>query len=317
MRRTLSRKIIVSLAVLVSFGFFYFFRETTFRKYVDSAAGAKQAGDEAAAMKDYIFASALDERGRADGKSIERAESFYGRGDYVSAERELAPALADGEGTSALNGWMGRVKNAEGDYAAAEKYFAKEFTLEPTAESAIERSLNLMRDGKFAEAEMALQAAQQKTSNEDIAYYLGLVKWDEGKYSSDDFASIRNGKYAGEIAAVEDYIERAHDVAHADSDYSLVSRADLFRGLGEVELAFANLDIVLKRNDKYCDAYLVSGKTFIAIGNYTSAKEAFEKCLILDVDNAEAVFYLSKLYEASGDREKAAEFADRYESLVK
>lgn len=317
MRKTLSRKIIVSLAVLVSFGFFYFFRETVFQKYVDSAASAKQAGDEAAAMKDFIFASALDEQGRADGKAIERAESFFGRGYYVSAEQELAPALVGCEGTSALNGWMGRVKNAQGDYAMAEKYFAREFALEPTAKAAIERALNLMRGGKFAEAEMALQTAQQKTSGEDVVYYLGLVRWDEGKYSLDDFAAIRNGKYAGEIAVVEDYIERAHDDAHTDSDYSLVSRADLFRDLGEEELAFANLDIVLARNDKYCDAYLVSGKTFIAIGNYSSAKEAFEKCLALDVDNAEAVFYLSKLYEASGDRGKAAEFADRYESLVK
>jgi hypothetical protein len=39
--------------------------------------------------------------------------------------------------------------------------------------------------------------------------------------------------------------------------------------------------------------------------------------LALDVDNTEAVFYLSKIYEVLGDREKAAEFADRYEGLVK
>ncbi|MDD3006567.1 MAG: tetratricopeptide repeat protein [Candidatus Pacebacteria bacterium] len=317
MQKTLSRKITVSLLVLAIFGFFYFFRETSFQGYISNASNAKRAGDEGVALENLIFASSLDEQGRDAEIVIKRAELLYGRGDYTAAEQELARPLESGRGTSALNGWMGRVKYAQGDYSSAEKYFSQAFKMDPTAKSAVERAGNLVRGGKFTEAETALQTAQQRISSEDVVYYLGLVRLDEGKYSTEDFASIRNGKYASEIAIIEEYIFHAGDDVRADSDYGLVKSAELFRKLGEEEFAFANLDIVLSRSNKYRDAYLVSGKTFAAAHDYVSAKEAFEKCLELDVDNIEAVFYLGKLYEAAGDREKAEEFAIRYEKLVK
>ena len=309
MQKGFERKIIVSLAVLAVFGFFCFFREEAFDGYVGRADSAKQAGDEGEALENLIFANALDEKNRDVGISVKRAEVFYGRGDYAAAERELTQALQSDDGDSALYEFLGKVKNAEGDYAQAEKYYSGAFEIKANARLAIERAKNLVRGGKSSEAELVLQ----KTSGEDAAYYFGLIKANEGGYSAEDFEKIRNGKYKSNIALVEKFFKSEDD--RAGSDYDLVSRADLFRKIGEEELVFANLDIVLARNGKYRDAYLVEGKTLTAAGKYDRALESFEKCLVLDSDNAEAIFYLGKIYEAAGDSEKAKAYGARYGSL--
>lgn len=309
MKKGLPRKIIVSLAVLAVFGFFCFFRGEVFDGYVGRANSAKQAGDEGAALENLIFANALDEKSRDAGILVKRAEIFYARGDYAAAEQELTQALRSDDRNSALYEFLGKIKNAEGDYAQAEKYYSRAFEIKPTAPLAIERAKNLVRGGRFAEAQVALK----KTSGEDAIYYLGLIKANEGGYAAEDFDKIRNGKYKSNIVLVEIFFKS--EVSRAESDYNLVSRADFFRKIGEEDLVFANLDIVLARNGKYRDAYLVAGKTLAAVGNYDRARESFEKCLALDTDNAEVIFYLSKVYEAKGDLEKAKEYGARYESL--
>lgn len=311
MQKGLERKIIVSLAVLAVFGFFCFLRNEALDGYVSRANSAKQAGDEGAALENLIFANALDEKNRGADISVKRAEIFYARGDYASAERELMQALRSDDRNAALYEFLGKVKNTQGDYAQAERYYSRAFEIKPTAPLAIERAKNLVRGGKSS----AAKAALQKTSGEDVTYYLGLIRANEGGYAAEDFEKIRNGKYKSSIALVEKFF-RSED-SHTESDYGLVSRADLFCKINEEAFVFANLDIVLARNGKYRDAYLVAGKAFVSAGNYDRAREPFEKCLILDADNAEALFYLSKIYEVAGDLEKAKEYESRYENLVR
>lgn len=316
MQKNLSRKIIISLTVLVVFGFFYFCRENIFSKYISLANSAKQAGDKDAASENVIFASAMDEKESGGDISVKRAEVFYERGEYFAAERELAQALASDSGSSALYELMGKTKNAQGDYAQAEKYFAKAYGIEPTVELSVERAKNLTRDGKFTEAEKSLEEARRKKDSEDIVYYRGLVRLNNNKFSAKDFENLSDGKYKSEVSAVEDFFEHTDNSARFNSDYELVSRADLFRKLGEKELALANLDIVLARNDKYRDAYLVLGKTLVAANDYDQARASFEKCLMLDANNTEALFYMGKIYETAGDLKKAKEYEAKYKNLA-
>jgi len=314
MQKNLSRKIIISLTVLVVFGFFYFCREGIFNEYIGLANNAKQTGDKDAALENLIFASALDEKKSGGDISIKRAEVFYERGEYAAAEQELTQALASDSGNSALYELMGKTKNAQGDYAQAEKYFAKAYETDPTAELSVERAKNLARSGKFTEAEGVLEETRQKENSEDVIYYRGLIRLNNDKFSAEDFKNLGDGKYKSEASAVEDFFERTDNSVRFDSDYGLVSRADFFRKLGEKELALANLDIVLARNDKYRDAYLVLGKTLVAAGDYDQARASFEKCLMLDTGNAEALFYMSKIYEVTGSPEKAKEYEVRYKN---
>ncbi len=298
MQDTLRRKIGISLIVLAVFGFFYFRREKLSDHYLDRAEKARIAGDEEEALRNFVLGAALKEKRGSGEVAVERAEIFLGRGDFVPAEKLLLRALEE-DGTSAqVYGLLGRIGSARGEYARAEEYYALAATEGGNATIiALERAKNLVRAGEFFEAENMLFAAVEDSSDEDAIYYLGLVRANAGRFSPADFAALRGGEYEDDIALVEDYFtSEDSDVA---TDVSLVACADLFRRLGEGELALADLEIVLARNGKYRDAYLVSGKTYLALGDRSAAGDAFQKALALDGDNKEAIFYLSRIYEGT------------------
>lgn len=289
------RKIILLSAVLAIFGFFCFFRAKLSEEYMTSADSARQSGDEQVAMENLVFADALLEKSRNPELSIKRAEILFERRDYAAAEKELRRTMKSNDKDPALYIFLGKIKFAEGDYAEAENNFATAYGLSPTTELAVLRAKNLGRAGKFSEAEAILKQAEQNVFSEDIIYYIGLVR----NFSVEDFAKIRNGKYKSEIDLIEGFFSGDDEKLRTDCDYGIVSRADLFRRLGETEFALANLDVAIGHNDKYRDAYLVQGKTFLMVGEYDQARESFEKSLALDADNAEALLYVNKLDEIS------------------
>lgn len=315
MQDFLRRKIRVSLLVLAVFGFFYFCREGLSDGYAARARLSERGGDEAAALSDFFVAAALEE-GRGEGDAaVRRSRIFYSIGNFRAAEKELSDAISAGKKSAELYAWLGRVKSAEKEYAEAERCYFLAWQGGESADIALFRARNLIRSGKFAEAERALEEAVRRFPDEELRCLLGLVRANAGKFSPADFTDIRAGERADGIALAEKFFSSAPS-ADFDADRSLVARADLFRRIGETDLALADLDVVLARNGRYRDAYLVSGKTFFALGDRAEAKDAFEKALLLDGDNAEAIFYLSKICEADGDEERSRDLAARYEVLA-
>lgn len=300
------------IAVLACFGFFYFIRERMAEGYMEEAAKARNLGNESAAFEQLAFAGALNEQ-RGAQAHLERAEIMLSRKDFDGAQSELSRALGKGD-DARVYASSGRLENMRGDYTKAEEYYKKAYELQGGKELLLTRARNLMRGQDGELAEKLLEESQKSTPDPDVAYYLGLIRADSGNYSAQDFADLKNGEHEKEVRAVEDFF-RSGAFARFDSDYALVSRAQLFRRVGATEIALADLDKVLAHNGKYRDAYLVQGMAYADIGDFEKAEKAFIKSVELDPDHKESLYGLSKVYEATGDKTRAGEYTKRAEAL--
>jgi|GEM_PF-2080485 tetratricopeptide (TPR) repeat protein len=314
MQDAMRRKIVISLAVLAVFGFFYFCRERMVSEYADRARLKEQNGNEAAALSDLVMAAALEEKNGKGDAAVKRARIFFASGNFRAAEKELLEALENGGNSAELYSLLGKIKKAEGEYDKAEEYYVLATAKKEDAAVILERAKNLARSGKFFEAESVLSSAAARFSDEDISYYLGLVRAHAGRFSAEEFAPLRGGKHEDDIVSAIGFFAKKNSASPADD--VLVARADLFCRIGAEDLALADLDVVLERRDKYRDAYLVQGKAYLVQGDYAAAQKAFEKALALDSKNSQALFYLGRIYQAAGDEEKADEFIKRYKSLA-
>lgn len=312
MQKEIVRKFMMLIAVLACFGFFYFIREKIAEGYMEEAAKVRSRGNESAALEQLAFAGALNEQ-RGAQAHLERAEIMLSRKDFDGAQSELSRALGKGD-DARVYASLGQIENMRGDYTKAEEYYKKAYELQGGKELLLTRARNLMRGQEGDLAEKLLEESQKSVPDPDVAYYLGLIRADSGNYSAQDFADVKNGEHEKEAGILEDFF-RSGAFARFDSDYALVSRAQLFCRIGATEIALADLDKVMVHNGKYRDAYFVQGMAYADAGDFEKAEKAFIKSLGLDPDHEESLYGLSNVYEAMGDKTRAAEYAKRAEAL--
>ncbi len=91
--------------------------------------------------------------------------------------------------------------------------------------------------------------------------------------------------------------------------------ADVLRKLGRQDEALELCREGLSRHPAYSSAYVILGKIHLERGDQEGAVDAFEKVLELDRENLLALRQLAKIYEASGELERAEELWTRVASL--
>ncbi|MFA7169465.1 MAG: tetratricopeptide repeat protein [Candidatus Paceibacterota bacterium] len=303
------------LMILASFGFFYAIRENILDRHLEKANHLCNEGQNNEALVDFLFADALVEQDGDVFLKMKRAEIFYVAGDLRAAEKELLKVLKEDKNNSEVYKFLGRIKHGEGDYLEAEKYYASSYEINPTSEVLILRVKNFARAGQFSQARKVLIAKGGGVFEEDVMFYLGLLDFNENYIFSEELFGIRNGEYHKEVEMIVGFFDDFEVGGTGNSDYDLLRKAEFFNLIGETDFALSNVDVVLAKNKKYRDAYLVSGKSFLIDGEYEKSVDAFEKCLSLDVNNVEAYFYLAEIYDKTGDRELADKYEKRYESL--
>lgn len=307
---------VISAAVLIIFGLFYVQREKLFNSYSREAESLYGQGRTNEALSNFLFAGAMDEGKRSASAELNRAKIFYENGDVASSEKEAREVLgADGNNSEASK-LLGDIKHRQGDFAEAEKYYEKAYAADPSSENLKSMIRNLVREGKAFEAGQKLKYVQGNLS-EDAAYYLGLLDFNEtGIFPEEIFSSIKNGKYKKEIAAIGSFYDDSYAGSGNSSDYALVKKADMFDMINETDFAFSDLEAVLKRNSGYCGAYITLGKSFLISENYEKSAGAFQKCLDLDVNNAQSLYYLGMIYEKIGNADKSNEYWKKYNDLT-
>lgn len=307
MKIKLQKNVVVIISILIIFSFFYLLRENLCEKYVQSAKSNPS--------ESLLFTGVLSEREKGISSKIKRAEIFYNSEDYASAEKELLEVLDIDKNNSEAYKLLGAIKYKIGDFSGAEQYYAKVSALNPSSDIAIARSKNLIRNGKMSEAEGLLQENKTKWENGDLDYYLVLIEFNNNNHLPDKSLSMAEKMHKDELDKIKNFVEENKEIGN--SDYALIKKADLFNSINEVDFAFYNIDEVLKNNKGYGDAYLVLGKSLFISNSYDKAREVFEKCLSLDINNSEVYFWLSEVYDRLGEQVKADDCRLQYEYLKK
>ena len=301
----MKKKIMIIISVLAIFGCFYAVRETWFRKYLADAESLYAEGKTDEALADFLFASALDENGSDESMKVRRAEIFLENKELDAAERELLPAAAGKTKNYEVYELLGKVESARGNHLKADSYFVKAYVFNPTMEKFLQRIGNMVRSGDFAGAEAALRAKRGAEDNAEIDYYLALIAFN-GTDSLPDLSALEEDRYAAAARMMEDFYDDAASGASRNPDYVLVRKADLFNRIRETDFAFADADLVLRRNAGYPDALVVRGETFVIEDDFAAAADAFEKCIAIDINNQKAYAWLAKIYKELGREEEAA-----------
>jgi Tfp pilus assembly protein PilF len=317
MQITRQKILIYFFTILIIFGVFYAWREKISGDYLKSADTSYVQNKTDKALSNLLFADVLSEGNKNSQAKIQRAEIFYEENDAASAEKELLEALKTDDKNPKIYEFLGKVKKRQENFSDAEKYYQKAYALDPSSEILTGRIKNLIRGGKSFQAKEILGNIKQKKFDDDIHYYLGLIDFNERGIFPEEFSKISSGKYEKEVRMIEDFCQKSDKTDEGLSDYQLVRKADLFNKINETDFAFLNINAVLQRNDKYCDAYIVLGKSLLIDGEYQKSADAFRKCLEIDTNNSESSFWLSGVYEKSGDSQKATEYKEKCENLTK
>lgn len=310
------QKTLVSFAIiLIVFGFFYALREAIFADYFNRAESYYAQGNRGIAAESFLFADALSEKSAGAAMKIRQAEISYMKGDFETAEKKLLEASKKYGDDPAVYRLLGQISRKAGRYDQAERYYEASYSLDPVFDVLIERMRSLVRTGRREEAIRLMKDAEK--DEEGASYYRGLLSLDADSSLVLEFSQGENSEYAEKMNAIREFLDKEKRMNLSDSDYSLISKADLYNRLGETDFAMRNIEIVLSRNDNYRDAYLVLGKSLMIEGENKKAAEALEKSLALDVNNPETLFLLKEAYARSGNWEKAESVRGKYESLIR
>lgn len=297
------------------FGCFYVWRNSIFDSRLKSAENAYGRGENDGAMSEFLFADALDENGD-DEMRVRMAKVLLENGDLEASRSELVKLTgAHGKNAEAY-ALMGKIEAVEGNYARADGYYAKACTLDSGQEIFIERCKNLVRSGNFPDALKLLDNEGSRYDQKIINYYRELIKFSETGDCT-EISGLEVFVRGVDIRLAEESCRSLQKKKGADLRYVAVQKADFFNKIQEPDFAFAALRKTIAEDPHYRDALMILGKTYLIGNEYGKAAETMEKCITLDSNNREAFFWLTGIYEKLGNREKSAEYRERYEYLTK
>lgn len=297
------------------FGCFYIWRDSIFDIRLKSAEDAYSGGENDEALAGLLFAGALEENGD-DEMRVHMAKVLLENGGLEAARSELVKLTGVYGKNAEAYALMGKIEMMEGNYSQADGYYAKACSLSSGQKIFLERCKNLVRSGNFSDALKLLDNEGSRYDQKMISYYRKLIKFIEAGDCAEilSLASALSG-VDGRLA--EESCHSLQEEKDADLRYVRVQKADFFNKIQEPDFAFAVLQKTIAENPHYRDALITLGKTYLIGNEYGKAAETMEKCTGLDSNSREAFFWLAGIYEKLGDKEKAAEYRERYEYLIK
>jgi len=214
----------------------------------------------------------------------------------------------------ALQLWLGAASSGEQEPATAVGTPGSQDAQEPAL--LVQRARDLVAAGQSEQALTLLGRGGANRTEETVVYYRGLLEFDRANAYPISLDPLSGGRYAAPVEAVRRAALRLADAGAADGAYRQLLKADLFRRLGERELAEALLAPLLRARPDYRDAWLAWGELLLATGEMGRAHEAFARAEQLDPDSREALAGLIRSSESAGDAASAGLYRARLEQLA-
>ncbi len=177
---------------------------------------------------------------------------------------------------------------------------------ESAAALLVQSARDLVAAGQGEQALTLLGSGGTYGTEEAVVFYRGLLEFDRASAYPISLDPLSAGRYAAPVEAVRLAALSLTDAAAAQAGYRQLLKADLFRRVGERELAEALLIPLLREQPDYRDAWLVWGELLLTEGEPERAREAFAQAELLDPDNRTALSGLARCGESAGDASAAA-----------
>jgi tetratricopeptide (TPR) repeat protein len=264
-----------------------------------------------AEMKEYIrkdpgsadprasLADLLIRVGDYDGALEQYRASLELKPDYWYAMREIG----------AIYLTQGRLREAEEMYLKSQRALPSEGERQEANIIAIRASIDVAR-GKYAEAvESFTRAFALDSLNTTAAYGIVRALTDMGKYD----------EAAGVVRTIgSELARRGMSRSSAMVGYHLM-RARLWHKQGEQELALEQCDSAMAFTNKLIRpaVQLQMAEIFLAQKRYDDALEACDGALAVNRNYPHALFALTRVYDAMGDRTMTGEVGGRLERFWK
>lgn len=309
--------IIAAFAIFLFLVLQYKWQLAVSKNYLELGNGNYEAKNYIEALKNYKYASIID-----GGREVvylarlRRAEIFYKSGRLDDAEEESREALREKANDYKVYGVLADILYERKDFDNAINYYKKALSLIGERDDGylnVRMAKSLMAKGNFSDARAVFTDFYSKNGeNEEVSYYLGLLEFNENISDNiylEKLTESDNGKYNIPARKVRNFI--SHYDKYENGDYNNVLIADLYNKIGEPYLAIGRIGSVLKNNQNYRDAWMVSGKSNFIVEDYKKSLDDFSKALELDGHNYEIYFWLGGIYEKLGDISKSNEFFEK------
>ncbi len=301
------RKMMIAVFVLfLSLVLFYKWQAMTSNGYLFLGNESYKNEDYDESLKNYKYAAIVDGDGNAAYSArLKRAEIFYSHNMPDEAEKEAKEAMGEIKNDFRASEILGDIYYAKSDMENAIEYYQKAVESENNNNEAIEIKLakSFIAVGEIGLADDIFSKLYSKNkSNNEVLYYLGIIRFYEDGLYNDYLASIiKNNENA-------DYKEKAGKIKEFSDDYGKIDNepyadvlmADLFNRINESHLAIAKGKKTVKQKTNYRDSFLTLGKSYFLAEDYKNSYENLAKALELDGHNLEIYFWLETVYQKIG-----------------
>ena len=155
------------------------------------------------------------------------------------------------------------------------------------------------------------KAAAQYLNNDfegAIETYTALINYDD---DSSDPLFLRGGIYLNENESEKGLKDYKSAIAVEEDNYDLyIAIYENLEALGYSDEALQYLNFALAIEGSSVENYIGRGRVYLLLGQYDAAVKALEKAE--DKGSDEALLYLAKVYDASGDEDKSNEYIEEY-----
>lgn len=300
------RKMMIAVFVLfLSLVLFYKWQVITSKGYLFLGNENHKSKDYNESLKNYKYAAVVDgDRNVAYSARLKRAEIFYSHDKLDEAEKEAKEAIGEIENDFKASEILGDIYYAKLDAANAIEYYQKAVELKKDDSEAIDIKLakSFIAKGEIGIAnDIFLKLYSKNKSNNEVLYYMGIIRFYENGLYNDYLASVAKDENADYKKKIEEIKKFLDDYNKTDNEaYFDVLTADLFNKINEPYLAIAKGKKAAEEKINYRDSFLTLGKSYFLAEDYKNSYENFAKALELDSHNSEIYFWLGTVYQKIG-----------------
>ncbi len=224
-------------------------------------------------------------------KLVAQGRDAYQSGDYEVAEKLLLKALESRDDMADVYNMLGVVYSQSGRVEEAKKSFERAIIINPAyTDAALNLSVTYNELGKYDEARRVYTRAMRHSRNQPQE----LDPFVRGKIAN---MHADLGQVYREIGMFTEAVrEYTHALDLSPSFIDIRTRlADVYKGMGDVEQATAELKAVIEQNEKYVPALIALGVLHFSQEQYDLAESFFQRVVNISPGNRSSALYMKMI----------------------